>query len=220
MTTDSLIEEVPAFAEADEPRRTWLTLDARQRGVLMAFVAAVLIAIAAPYPPTKYALGFGLALYWARLLFELDERFIGMFVLLLPTLQLAPLEGLGIPGLNWQTIFLFIFVGATLGNTLGRALALPLDLAAGVGLAALFGTAANTPLALSVMAVELLGGNAFPHVVIVSVVAYLASGHRGIYPAQRIARLKWDLRRLGRIVALRDLPAETPRESPTKSERE
>jgi H+/Cl- antiporter ClcA len=82
------------------------------------------------------------------------------------------------------------FVGAALGNALGRGLGLPLDLAAGVGLAALFGAAANTPLALSIMAIELLGTGVAPHVVVVAVIAYLTSGHRGIYPAQRLARRK------------------------------
>lgn len=101
------------------------------------------------------------------------------------------------------------FVGATLGNVLGRLLGIPLPLAAGVCMAALFGAAANTPLALSVMAVELLGANVFPHVVVVSVVAYLLTGHRGIYPAQRIARLKHGGPFLRRAVPLREL---TPRE--------
>jgi H+/Cl- antiporter ClcA len=78
------------------------------------------------------------------------------------------------------------FVGATLGNVLGRTLDLPLPLAAGVGLAALFGAASNTPLALSIMAVELLGAAVLPHVLIVSVFAYLLSGHRSIYSAQRL----------------------------------
>jgi H+/Cl- antiporter ClcA len=82
------------------------------------------------------------------------------------------------------------FVGAALGNVLARMLGLPIDLGAGIGLAAVFGAAANTPIALSIMAVELLGSNVFPHVVIVAVVAYIASGHRGIYPAQRIGRAK------------------------------
>jgi H+/Cl- antiporter ClcA len=82
------------------------------------------------------------------------------------------------------------FIGATLGSVLGRALGIPIDMAAGVGLAAVFAAAANTPLALSIMAVELLGSNVLPHVVIVSVIAYLISGHRGIYPAQRISRAK------------------------------
>ena len=53
------------------------------------------------------------------------------------------------------------FVGAALGSVLGRALGIPIDLAAGVGMAAVFAAASNTPLALSIMAVELLGGQLF-----------------------------------------------------------
>jgi H+/Cl- antiporter ClcA len=81
---------------------------------------------------------------------------------------------------------------------------LPLELAAGVGMAAVFAAAANTPLALSLMAVELLGANAFPHVVIVCVLAYLLSGHRGIYPSQRLLHGKAG-QRLPDAVTLRDL---------------
>jgi H+/Cl- antiporter ClcA len=76
------------------------------------------------------------------------------------------------------------FVGATLGNLLGRWLGIPLELAAGVGMAAVFAAASSTPLALSIMALELLGGGAFPHVVVVCVVAWLLTGHRSIYPSQ------------------------------------
>jgi len=82
------------------------------------------------------------------------------------------------------------FVGAALGNLLARLLDLPLGLAAGVGLAAVFASSANTPLALSIMAMELLGAEAFPHVVIVCVLAYLMTGHRSIYPSQRLTRGK------------------------------
>lgn len=82
------------------------------------------------------------------------------------------------------------FVGASLGNVLARLFDIPLGLGAGVGLAAVFACASNTPLALSIMAVELLGASTLPHVVIVCVVAYLLSGHRSIYPAQRILRRK------------------------------
>jgi H+/Cl- antiporter ClcA len=110
------------------------------------------------------------------------------------------------------------FVGAALGNVLGRLLGLPLDLAAGVGLAAVFGAAANTPLALSIMAVELLGAGVLPHVVIVTVTAYLLTGHRGIYPAQRIARLKNGGPLLGRLIPLRELEA-PPAPAPTSTEK-
>jgi H+/Cl- antiporter ClcA len=101
------------------------------------------------------------------------------------------------------------FVGATLGAVLARALGLPIELGAGVGLAAVFGAAANTPIALSIMAVELLGANAMPHVLIVTVLAFLLSGHRGIYPAQRLLRTKHG-QKLGRLTALRDYTSERP----------
>jgi H+/Cl- antiporter ClcA len=57
-------------------------------------------------------------------------------------------------------------------------------------LAAAFAVASNTPLALSIMAVELLGANALPHVAIVCVLGYLFTGHRSIYPAQRLIHAK------------------------------
>jgi H+/Cl- antiporter ClcA len=82
------------------------------------------------------------------------------------------------------------FIGATLGNVLARLLGLPIELGAAIGLAAVFGAAANTPLALSIMVVELVGGAVLPYVVIVTVLSYLLSGHRGIYPAQRLLRKK------------------------------
>lgn len=102
------------------------------------------------------------------------------------------------------------FIGAALGNVLARLLGLPVDLGAAVGMAALFAAASNTPLALSLMAVELVGGAVLPHVAIVATVAYLLTGHRGIYPSQRIARRKLGGPLLERIVSLRELH-EAPR---------
>lgn len=96
------------------------------------------------------------------------------------------------------------FVGAALGNVLARLLGLPLELAVGVGLAAVFAAASNAPLALSVMAIELLGDKALPHVVIVCVIAYLLTGHRSIYAAQRVVRFKLG-GPLAKPTAIRDL---------------
>jgi H+/Cl- antiporter ClcA len=96
------------------------------------------------------------------------------------------------------------FVGAALGSVLARLLGIPIELGAGVGLAAVFAASANTPLALSIMAMELLGAPVFPHVVIVCVLAYLLAGHRSIYPAQRLLNGKGGTR-LSRPTALRDL---------------
>lgn len=97
------------------------------------------------------------------------------------------------------------FVGAALGSVLARVLGIPIELGAGVGLAAVFAASSNTPLALSIMAVELLGAAVLPHVVIVCVLAYLFSGHRSIYPAQRLVHGKAGTP-LTDPQALRDLP--------------
>jgi H+/Cl- antiporter ClcA len=96
------------------------------------------------------------------------------------------------------------FVGAALGNVLARALGLPLALGAGVGMAAIFAAASNAPLALTIMAVELLGVAVFPHAAIVCALAYVMTGHRSIYSAQRLLEAKGG-GRLVRPVALRDL---------------
>ena len=84
------------------------------------------------------------------------------------------------------------FIGATLGGALAPLLAIPQPLAAGVCLAAVFGAASNTPLALSIMAVELMGAAVLPHVAIVAVIAYILVGRRSIYAAQRdrVTRLR------------------------------
>lgn len=96
------------------------------------------------------------------------------------------------------------FVGAQLGNALGGLLALPRELAAGVGMAALFGAASNAPLALAIMAVEVLGAAVLPHVLVVSVLAWCLSGPRSIYGAQRLHRTKAGTR-LDGPVAVREL---------------
>ena len=88
-------------------------------------------------------------------------------------------------------------------SALAKALGLPIALGAGVGMAAVFAAASNTPLALSCMAVELLGLGALPHVLLVSVAAYVLTGHRGIYPAQRVVSGKGA--RHGVATRLRDL---------------
>jgi H+/Cl- antiporter ClcA len=96
------------------------------------------------------------------------------------------------------------FIGAALGNVMARLLGVPLAMGAGIGMAAVFAASANTPLALSIMAMELLGAPMFPHVVIVCVLAYLMSGHRSIYPSQRVIHSKSGIR-LKKPTSLRDL---------------
>jgi H+/Cl- antiporter ClcA len=84
------------------------------------------------------------------------------------------------------------YVGAALGNVLARLLAAPVDLFAGMGLVAVFAGAANTPLACTLMGVELFGAASLAPVAVACCAAYLFSGHKGIYHAQRLSVRKGD----------------------------
>ena len=86
------------------------------------------------------------------------------------------------------------FIGAALGNTLARLLGAPVDLFAGLGFVAVFAGATNTPLACTVMGIELfapgsaglLSSGFVVYVSAACFLSYLLSGHSGIYLSQRI----------------------------------
>jgi H+/Cl- antiporter ClcA len=82
------------------------------------------------------------------------------------------------------------YIGSTLGNALSHVIPLPASLLAGMGLAAVFAGAANTPIASMLMAVELFGAEAGAYAGIACVISYLFSGHAGIYHAQRVGQRK------------------------------
>ena len=147
--------------------------------------------------------------------------FLGGIVVALAVLALGTTRyiGLGIPTIleafggpqppwEWALKFLFtavtlgagfkggevtplFFIGATLGNALAYVLPLPPSLLAGMGFVAVFAGAANTPIASTLMAVELFGGEAGAYAGIACVFAYLFSGHSGIYRAQRVGSRKY-----------------------------
>ncbi len=79
------------------------------------------------------------------------------------------------------------FMGAALGNTLAVLFGAPIDLFAGLGFIAVFAGATNTPLACTIMGVELFGGEHVLYYAVACFSAYLCSGHSGIYSAQIIA---------------------------------
>jgi PII-like signaling protein len=106
------------------------------------------------------------------------------------------------------------YIGATLGNSLSHILPLPPSLLAAMGFAAVFSGAANTPIASTLMAVELFGAEAGAYAGIACVISYLFSGHAGIYQAQRVAKSKHVVNAaeeglsLGSIASLRSTPQE------------
>ena len=82
------------------------------------------------------------------------------------------------------------FIGATLGSFLSIFVPLPVGLLAGMGFVAVFSGAANTPLACIFMGIELFGAECGVYVALACVMAYLFSGHTGIYRSQNIGSPK------------------------------
>jgi H+/Cl- antiporter ClcA len=81
-------------------------------------------------------------------------------------------------------------IGATLGATLGHALGVPVALMAALGFVAVFAGATNTPLACTIMGVELFGQTPLVLLAVACVVSYVFSSHRGIYSSQRVETAK------------------------------
>lgn len=82
------------------------------------------------------------------------------------------------------------YIGATLGNALAPVLNLPFPMLAGIGFVAVFAGAANTPIASTLMAMELFGADIGVFAGTACAVSYLFSGHTGIYRAQRVGHPK------------------------------
>ncbi|OJV19380.1 MAG: chloride channel protein [Dyadobacter sp. 50-39] len=152
------------------------------------------------YPPFRPMIGGGMVA--AAVLAIGTTKYIGLGV---PTiveafsLQLPPYDfalkilftslTLGAAFKGGEVTPLF-FIGATLGNALSLFIPLPIGLLAGMGFVAVFAGAANTPLACTLMAVELFGAECGVYVVIACIIAYYLSGHRGIYGSQIIGTSK------------------------------
>ncbi|MCB9496677.1 MAG: chloride channel protein [Fibrobacteria bacterium] len=79
------------------------------------------------------------------------------------------------------------FIGSTLGSASAELLHLPVGTAAAVGFVAVFAGATNTPLACTVMAMELFGAPVGSLAAIACLSAWLSSGPGGIYAAQKHA---------------------------------
>ncbi len=85
------------------------------------------------------------------------------------------------------------FIGACLGNVLAQLLGAPVDLLAGLGFVAVFAGATNTPLACTIMAIELfapgnehlLSSGFVVYAAVACFLSYFLSGHSSIYHAQR-----------------------------------
>jgi H+/Cl- antiporter ClcA len=92
--------------------------------------------------------------------------------------------GMGFKGGEVTPLF---FIGATLGYSIAMLTGAPIDLMAGLGFIAVFAGATNTPIACTMMGVELFGSHYVLYYAVACFTSYYFSGHSGIYGSQRIA---------------------------------
>ncbi len=99
-----------------------------------------------------------------------------------------------------------VYIGATLGSSLSSMFHESLPLFAALGFVAVFAGAANTPLACTLMAMELFGSSIGLYALLVCMVSYHVSGHHGIYKSQKLFTPKYESFRFY-LKYLGDLPA-------------
>ena len=88
------------------------------------------------------------------------------------------------------------FIGATLGSALSFIIPLPIGLLAGVGFVSVFSGATNSPIACTLMGLELfasenLGFSLAVFLMLGCFISYYSSGYTGIYSSQIVSRSKY-----------------------------
>jgi H+/Cl- antiporter ClcA/CBS domain-containing protein len=157
------------------------------------YVAGRLIA----WPPLRPAIG-GVAVIGMTLLVgsrdylnlglpliqhSLDGTGVSAFAFLLKLIFTSVTIGSGFVGGEVTPLFA---IGSALGYLAGVALGVDPAWMAAIGFVAVFAGASNTPLACMLMGIEIVGGAAPLYLMLGCFVAYLASGHRGIYTTQQV----------------------------------
>lgn len=78
------------------------------------------------------------------------------------------------------------FIGTTSGSFFADMLGADKATFSALGLVSLLAGAANTPIAASIMALELFGPKLGPYAAIACIISFLMTGHRSVYPSQMI----------------------------------
>ncbi len=151
---------------------------------LRPFVGGIIIAVAVFVMGTTKYIGLGIPTIVNAFEMQLPAYDFAIKILLT-----AFTIGVGFKGGEVTPLF---FIGATLGNALSLFIPLPMALLAGMGFVAVFSGATNTPIACTIMGIELFGIEAGTFIAIACVTAYIFSGRHGIYTSQIIGSSKSD----------------------------
>ncbi|MFM2428079.1 MAG: hypothetical protein RL707_1906 [Pseudomonadota bacterium] len=154
----------------------------------------------APFRPLLGGVVIAVVVMWGSF-----DRYIGLGIpVMLEAFQhpLAPTDFLGKmaftiaslgSGFKGGEVTPLFYIGATLGNALAPLLNVPFALLAAIGFVAVFAGAANTPIASTLMAMELFGAEIGVFAALACTMSYVCSGHAGIYRAQRVVHRKTDV---------------------------
>ena len=82
------------------------------------------------------------------------------------------------------------FVGSSAWTLFASLTGLDVATFATIGLVSVLAGAANTPIAASIMAMELFGTDIAPYATVACVVSFLITGHRSVYPSQILSMKK------------------------------
>lgn len=152
---------------------------------LRPFVGGILLAIAIYFIGTTKYIGLGIPV-----IIDSFTTANSSYDFLLKILFTGFTLGAGFKGGEVTPLF---FVGATLGSALSLIVPLPVALLAGMGFVAVFSGATHTPIACTVMGMELFGIESGVFIGIACLIAYFSSGSVGIYNAQIVKGAKFHL---------------------------
>ena len=152
---------------------------------LRPFVGGIILAIIIYFIGTTKYVGLGIPM-----ILDSFSNPSGSYDFLLKILFTGFTLGAGFKGGEVTPLF---FVGATLGSALSLVVPLPIALLAGMGFVAVFSGATHTPIACTIMGIELFGIESGAFIALACVVAYFASGSVGIYHSQIVKGAKYKL---------------------------
>ncbi len=152
---------------------------------LRPFVGGIILAITIYFIGTTKYIGLGVPM-----IVDSFSNPSGSYDFILKILFTGFTLGAGFKGGEVTPLF---FVGATLGSALSLIVPLPIALLAGMGFVAVFSGATHTPIACTVMGIELFGLESGVFIGMACAIAYFASGPVGIYNSQIVKGAKYKL---------------------------
>jgi H+/Cl- antiporter ClcA len=149
------------------------------------FIGGILFAVAIYFIGTTKYLGLGVPIIVES--FSKPSEYYDFLAKIVFT---GFILGAGFKGGEVTPLF---FIGATLGSALSLVVPLPIALLAGMGFVAVFSGATHTPIACTIMGMELFGIQSGPYIGIACFIAYFSSGSIGIYHSQIVKGAKYHL---------------------------